>query len=126
VEADQARLNEITEKVIGCAFKVANTLGCGFLEKVYQNALAHELRKNGFKVERKELQVFYDGIVVGEYAVDLLVEGCVLLELKAVKALDEVHSAQCMNYLKATGLKICLLLNFGAPRLQVKRVVHNF
>jgi GxxExxY protein len=126
METGTDRLNQITEAVIGCAYRVGNTLGCGFLEKVYENALAHELRKAGFKVEvQKEIKVWYDGIVVGEYVADLLVEMCVLIELKAVKALDEVHLAQCLNYLKATGLKICLLINFGAPRVQVKRVVHQ-
>jgi GxxExxY protein len=67
--------------------------------------------------------IYYDDIMVGEYVVDLVVEGCVLVELKTVKALDEIHFAQCLNYLKATGLKICLLLNFGKPRVEVKRIV---
>src|SRR6185369_17253877 len=102
--------DQITEKVIGCAYTVANALGTGFLEKVYENALAHEIRKNGLDVNQQSaISVLYDGIVVGEYVSDLLVENEILVELKAVKALDNIHMAQCMNYLRATGLKVCLL-----------------
>ena len=117
-------INRITEKIIGCAFSVSNVLGCGFLEKVYENALAHEIRKSDLKVERqKQIKVFYDKIEVGYYEADLLVENCVLVELKTVKTFDDVHKAQCLNYLKATGLKICLLINFGNPRVEIKRIV---
>jgi GxxExxY protein len=120
-------LDQTTEKVIGCAFTVSNKLGCGFLEKVYENALILELRKAGLDVQQqKAIQVSYDGVVVGEFVADLLVEGSVLVELKAVQVLDDVHTAQCLNYLKATGLKVCLLLNFGKPKLQIKRVVLGF
>ena len=118
--------DKITEAVIGCAYRVANTLGCGFLEKVYQNALFHELRKNGLRVEQqKQIQVKYDGIVVGDYVADLLVEDFVLIELKAVKALDDIHTAQCLNYLRATNLMICLLFNFATPKLDIRRIVHG-
>ncbi len=114
---------EITEKIIGCAYTVFNLLGCGFLEKVYENALAHELQINGIKVEQqKPIKIYYKGELAGEYVVDLLVENHVLVELKAVQGLDDVHYAQCLNYLRATGLKICLLLNFGKPKLQIKRI----
>ena len=107
--------------------RVSNTLGSGFQEKVYENALVHELRKADLKADQQRVMtVSYDGIIVGEYAADILVEDAVLVELKAAKALDEVHMAQCMNYLKATGLRVCLLLNFGQPRLQVKRIVQAF
>ncbi len=68
------------------------------------------------------IKVYYDGVVVGEYIADLVVEGCVLVELKAVKGLDDIHTAQCLNYLKATSLKICLLINFGKPRVEIKRL----
>ena len=113
--------------MIGAALTVSNTLGVGFLEKVYENALAHELRKAGLAVEQqKVIQVEYDGVIVGDYVADILVEGDLLVELKAVKALDEIHMAQCMNYLKATGRRLCMLLNFGNPKLQIKRVVRNF
>ncbi len=127
MNADNQRLNQISRKVIGAAMKVSNSLGCGFLEKVYENALVHELRKIDLKVDQQHVMIVtYDGIVVGEYSADIQVEGAVLVELKAVKALDEIHMAQCMNYLKATGLSVCLLLNFGQPRLQVKRIVREF
>ena len=117
-------INQITEKIIGCAYKVSNELGCGFLEKVYENALAYEIRKLDLTVEQqKQIKVFYDNFEVGFYETDLLIENVVLVELKTVKNLDDVHKAQCLNYLKATGLKICLLINFGNPRVEVKRLV---
>jgi GxxExxY protein len=126
MDADERRLNEITERVIGCAYVVSNTLGHGFLEKVYENALAHELRKAGLAVvQQRGIKIRYDGVVVGDYVADLLVEGAVLVELKAVKILDDVHVARCLNYLKATGLKICLLFNFGTSKVQLRRIVHQ-
>jgi len=116
-------INQITEKIIGCSYTVSNTLGCGFLEKVYENALAHELRKAQFKVlQQHEIEVYYDGIVVGKYIADLFVENCVIVEVKAISNLDESQKAQCLNYLKATKLKIGLLINFGKPRIEIKRV----
>ena len=117
-------INKITELIIGCSYKVGNTLGCGFLEKVYENALAFEINKSGLNVKQQEkIQVFYENVVVGNYEADLLVENKVLVELKTVKYLDDVQKAQCLNYLKATGMKICLLINFGNPRVEVKRFV---
>ena len=125
IDTDEHRLNEITERIIGCAYVVANTLGHGFLEKVYENALAHELRKNGLAVEQqKAIKVHYDGVVVGDYVADLLVQGTILVELKAVRALDDIHVAQCLNYLKTAGLKVCLLFNFGTPKVQIKRLMN--
>jgi GxxExxY protein len=92
----------------------------GFLEKVYEIALAHELRKSGFVVEQqKGMQVRYDGVVVGDYLAALLVQNAVLVELKAVKILTNTHVAQCLNYLRTIGLKVCLLLNFGTPKVQI-------
>ncbi len=126
IDTDKRRLklNEITETIIGCAFEVANTLGSGFLERVYENALAHEIRAQGLDLQQQTpIQVRYDEIVVGEYFADLLVENRVIVELKAVKAFDEVHMAQCLNYLKASGLRVCLLINFGQPKIQIKRLV---
>ena len=125
IHTDEHRksVNEITESIIGCAFRVANTLGCGFLEKVYENAMSHELAKCGMVVRQQApLTVLYDDTIVGHYTADLLVDDQVIVELKAVKVLDEVHMAQCLNYLKATGFKTCLLLNFGKPRLEIKRI----
>ena len=129
MNADERRweLNELSERVIGCAYTVGNTLGCGFLEKVYENALVHELTKAGIRVEPQEpIPVLYDGVVVGEYFADLLVERMLIVEVKAVRYFDEVHKAQCLNYLKATGLTICLLVNFGNPKVEVKRIVRGF
>jgi GxxExxY protein len=118
------RVNLLSNRIIGCALRVLRALGTGFLQKVYENALVHELRKSGFTVSQQHSMVVrYDGIVVGEYAVDLLVEHIVLVELKVAKAIDETHRAQCLNYLNATGLHLCLLLNFGKPRLEIKRIV---
>ncbi|MER3495170.1 MAG: GxxExxY protein [Mastigocladus sp. ERB_26_2] len=117
-------LDRITQKIIGCAYTVSNVLGVGFLEKVYENALAHELWKTGLRVKQQyNLQILYDSIVVGEYFVDLIVEECVLVELKAVKNLDDGNFAQCMSYLKASRLKVCLLINFGNPKVEIKRIV---
>src|SRR5258708_33120037 len=113
----------IREKVIWAAYAVHNVLGYGYLEKVYENALAHELRKAGLSVEQqKRVTVMYDGVEVGEYVADLIVEGVVLVELKAARALDEAHVAQSLNYMKCTGLAVCLVLNFG-KRVDVKRLL---
>ena len=120
-------INRITERIINCAYRVSNTLGSGFLEKVYENALAIELRQNGLRVEQQySIKVLYNNNPVGDFVADLLVEDRVIVEIKAAKTLDEVHSAQCMNYLKATGLKVCLLVNFGRPRVDIKRIVLDY
>ena len=123
--ADIDKLNEVTKRIIGCAYSVSNGLGAGFLEKVYENALAHELRKSGLQAQQQQpIKVVYDGLVVGDYLADIVVEDSVIVELKAVKAFDNVHFAQCINYLKATGMKICLLINFGQPKIEIKRFVN--
>jgi GxxExxY protein len=120
--ADVDRLNEVTKRIIGCAYTVSNGLGAGFLEKVYENAIAHELGKSGLRVQQQQpIKVIYDGIIVGDYLADIVVEDSVLIELKAIKAFDDVHFAQCINYLKATGMRICLLINFGQPKLEIRR-----
>ena len=122
-DSEQDKINAVTEQIIGCAYKVMNELGVGFLEKVYENALAHEVGKLGLKVEQqKKIQVFYDKVEVGKYEPDLLIEDSVIVELKTVKTLEDVHKAQCLNYLKATGFKICLLMNFGNSRVEIKRI----
>lgn len=118
---DDSSINGVTEKIIGAAFRVGNKLGHGFLEKVYENALTYELRKLGLQVQQQQaVSVFYDGVVVGEYVADLIVNDVVVIELKAIKSLDDIHSAQCINYLKATKKSVCLLLNF-ARKVDVKR-----
>ncbi len=117
-------LNQITQKVIGCLYTVSNTLGGGFLEKIYQNAVAIEIAKAGLLVNQQyPIQVKYDSVIVGEYFADLLVQNLVLIELKAVRLLDEVHAAQCMNYLRATGCPVCLLVNFYRPKLEIRRII---
>ncbi len=115
---------ELTETILGAAFKVQNTLGAGFLEKVYENALTIELRKCGLAAEsQKAFPVRYEGTVVGDYQADLVVAGKVIVECKAVSGLDPVHEAQVLNYLKASGLHVGLLINFGRSKLQYRRLV---
>ena len=117
-------VNEITRKIIGCAYQVSNTLGIGFIEKVYENALAHVIRKSGLKVvQQHPIKVVYDEIIVGEFFIDLLVGDRVLVELKAVSMLVDNHTAQALNYLRASSLEICLLINFGRPKVEVKRLL---
>jgi GxxExxY protein len=116
--------DKLTEAIIGCAFKVSNTLGCGFLEKVYENAMVIELRAAGLGCEQqKKIPVTYHGALVGDYYADVLVEGQVILEIKSVKAIDEIHQAQLINYLKATGIHKGLIINFSTPKLGIKRMV---
>ena len=116
---------DITERIIGAAYEVYNTLGFGFLEKVYENAMAIELRRAGLKVEAQfPITVRYKGEVVGDYAADLVVDSCVIVELKAVSALDPVHEVHLVNYLKATGIEVGLLINFGRE-IQIKRRIFD-
>lgn len=118
----EAELNSLTELIIGSAYTVANEFGFGFLEKVYENALRVLLIRAGLVVKQQEpILVRFQGAVVGEYFSDLLVEDCIIIELKSAKAIDEAHKAQCVNYLKATGMKICLLINFGPEKVEIKR-----
>lgn len=117
-------VNEITQKIIGCAHTVSNTLGIGFVEKVYENALAHALRRSSLKVAQQHpIKVTFDGVTVGDFFADLLVEDRVLVELKAVSLLGAEHTAQALNYLRATGLEVCLLINFGKPKVEIKRLL---
>ncbi len=123
----QLEQDKITESIILSAYKVGNKLGCGFLEKVYENALSIELIKLNLEVSQQTpIIVKYDGINIGDYYADIMVNQSVLLELKAVKQLSEIHVAQCLNYLKASGFKVCLLINFGNPKVEIKRVVNQF
>lgn len=116
---------DVTERTIAAFFKVYNTLGYGFLEKVYQNAMAVELAAQGLTaMPQAPLTVHYAGVAVGEYFADFLVEGRVIVELKAVEQLAAEHHAQLLNYLKATDITIGLLLNFG-PKPEVKRKVYE-
>ena len=115
---------DVTEKILSAAFKVLNTLGTGLLEKVHEKALSLELMKNGCKVENQKLfHLAYEGIIVGDCLADIVVDGKVIVECKAVSLLDAVHEAQIMNYLKASGVRVGLLINFGRTKLQYKRFV---
>jgi GxxExxY protein len=124
---ERTRLNALSRNTIGAAQRVSSRLGHGFLEKVYENALAIELQRMQLNVQQqKPIQVLYDGICVGDYIPDLLVGGTLIVEVKAVSALDTIHRQQCLNYLRATQLKLGLVLNFGRAHLEVARVVHAF
>ncbi len=126
INANEDRFNELSEKIIGAAFEVSNILGAGFLEKVYENALNVELNLRGIKTfQQAPLKVYYKNELVGDYIADILVEDEILVELKTVKEFDEIHLAQCLNYLRITGLKLCLLINFSKPRVQIKRIVNG-
>jgi GxxExxY protein len=123
----RSRLDEITKKIIGCAYAVMNELGHGFAEKVYENSMLIELRDAGLRAEQQHrVGVSYRGAPVGDYTADILVEDAVIVEIKAVRAFDDSHVAQCLNYLKGTGLSVCLLVNFGKARVDVKRIVRDF
>lgn len=113
---------ELTGLIIGCAMKVHRALGPGFLESVYQNALMHELSKAGLRVvSEKPIPVLYDGVVVGDFSADLLVEEQIIVELKAVERLCKAHEVQTVNYLTATGIDTGPLINFGAESLEFKK-----
>jgi len=113
---------ELTQKIIGCAMTVHRILGSGFLESVYQNALAHEIRKAGLEVEcEKQLKVIYDEVVVGDFYADMIVNGIILIENKAVQNLIPAHEVQLVNYLTATRIDVGLLLNFSTSKLEFKR-----
>jgi GxxExxY protein len=114
---------ELTAKIIDCAYKVHRELGFGFLESVYQNALVIELTKAGLQCEReKRIQVYYSAEIVGDFIADILVEDKVILELKSVSQVHPAHEAQLINYLKATGMNVGLLINFG-EKVEIKRKV---
>lgn len=115
---------ELSERVIGACMEVSNVLGAGFLESVYHRALLQELSKRGIQAGSQcAMQIFYKGAPVGDYVADLIVEDRLILELKALPALTSAHEAQLLNYLKGTGLRVGLLVNFGAPKIHWKRLV---
>lgn len=118
-------LNELSETIIGAAFEVSNVLGAGFLEKVYENALNIELNKRGIKTQQQApLKVHYNGELVGDYFAGILVENKIIIELKTVTEFNSFHLAQCLNYLKITGLKLCLLINFSKSKVEIKRIMN--
>ena len=119
-------INDITYATNGAVFEVNRILGSGFLEKVYENALLIEMKTRGLKAESQvPVKVFYKEKTVGEYIVDILVEKKVIVELKTVEKFDKVHEAQLLNYLKASGIQIGLLVNFKHPKAEIKRMVLN-
>ena len=114
---------EITAKIIECAFKVHKNLGFGFLESIYKNALMFELSKAGLQAEmEKKIQVYYDGQSIGDFIADVIVKNKIILELKCIKQINRIHEAQLVNYLKATGIEVGLLINFG-EQVEIKRKV---
>ena len=117
------KYEDLTGKIIEAAYKVHNTLGFGFIEHVYQNALSIELEKRGVECEKeKPLKVYYERVLVGDYKADIVVENKVILELKAVKDLHSAHEAQLVNYLKAADMEVGLLINFGKS-VEIRRKV---
>jgi GxxExxY protein len=126
VEQPSLQYGKITETIIGCAFEVINELGAGFVESIYQKALAIALQEKGFQVQcGVPIHVYFRNRVVGEFVADQFVESKVLVELKAVKAIAPEHQAQVINYLKATGVEVGLLINFGNPKLEFKRFTRS-
>jgi len=121
---DKYPYSDITEKIIKCAIEVHKILGPGFIESIYENALVYEMRQERLKVEEQKLvPVLYRGIKVGEHRLNLLVENVVIVENKVVKEFNEVHQAQILSYLKATGKRIGLLINFAKTKIEVKRII---
>ncbi len=120
------KYEELTEKIIGCAMQVHRTMGNGFQEVIYQRALEIEMTYQGLHFDReKEMDIFYRGQHIGTRRVDFFVENCIMVELKAVIQLEDVHLAQAINYLEAYNMEIGLLINFGAKSLQFKRMHNN-
>ena len=124
---ERGYFDSLTERVLGAVFEVSNTLGAGFAEKVYQRALLTELRLSGIRAAAEVLfTVTYKGHSVGEYFADILVEDVLVIELKCAERLSNEHTAQCLNYLRASGRTLCLLVNFQKPKVEWKRIVHRF
>ena len=125
-QGDKYPKKEVTEKIIKAAFTVHNRLGSGFVEKVYENALAKELTLMGHVVEQqKQLHVLYGGEPIGDFIVDLLVDQTVIVELKAVRMLEKIFEDKLLHYLKVSNLPVGLLLNFGSSSVQIKRKVYS-
>lgn len=120
----KCEIDEVASRVIGAAYAVSNSLGCGFLEKVYERALTLEMCRRGLGVQTQvAFPVFYLGQKVGDYLADQVVEDQIIVELKCVESFSTEHMAQCINSLKASGLKLALLINFKKPKVEWKRIV---
>jgi GxxExxY protein len=127
MNADERHFDLLTEQVIGAAFEVSNTLGAGFLEKVYERSLLKELSLRGIRATAQvPFKVTYKGFDAGEYFADIVVENALVIELKCVDRFANEHIPQCLNYLRAADLSLCLLMNFQRPKLEWKRIVHRF
>ena len=123
---DKTYFNALTDQIVSCAYQVGRVLGPGFLEKVYEKALTIELFQAGLKIEtQKQIHVHYKEHVIGEYFADMVVEDEIIIELKATKAIESIHFAQCQNYLKATGMKLGLVINFGEEKVKIRRVANG-
>jgi GxxExxY protein len=126
MNADETGLDSLTERVRGAVFEVSNTLGAGFLEKVYERALLRELALRGIRTTAQApFSIAYKNHNVGDYFADLLVEDVLLAELKCVDRLTSEHIAQCLNYLRASRLTLCLLINFQKPKVEWKRIIYG-
>jgi GxxExxY protein len=124
--ADRTALEALVETVIGAAYEVSNVLGAGFLEKIYERALIEELGVRGLRVKAQApFPVAYKGKHIGTYAADLVIEDRLLVEVKCVEHFSNEHLAQCINYLKASGLYLALLINFRRPKVEWRRIVHD-
>ena len=124
IKKEEYKYSELTGLILRLAFEVHNTLGCGFLEKVYERALIYELKANNIKIEtEKAIKIIYKEQNVGTYIADIIAEGKVIIELKTVDFLAAIHKAQVLNYLKASGCEVALILNFSKPRLEYKRLI---
>jgi len=120
-------MEELTRRIIGCAFEVSNELGIGFVESIYENSLRVLLEQQGMRViQQASLPVQFRGVPVGQFFIDLLVEDTVILELKAAKAIVPEHEMQILNYLRASMRPVGLLLNFGTPKLEIRRYENRF
>ena len=125
-ESEQTDLDDVVKSVIGAAYEVSNVLGAGFLEKVYQRAVSQESTSRGLGVQSQVVYpVTYKGYSVGEYVCDLLVENRLLIELKCVDCFSNERMAQCLNYLKASHLRLALLINFQKPKVEWKRIIYG-
>jgi GxxExxY protein len=123
---DRVSLETLVEKVVGAAYEVSNVLGAGFLEKIYERALMEELNLRSVRVKAQATYpVAYKGKHIGTYSADLVVEDRLLVEIKCVEGFSNEHLAQCINYLKVSGLHLALLINFRRPKVEWRRVVHN-
>ena len=121
---DKILYKDLSYKIVGLAMEIHSKLGYGFLEKVYENAMMVLLRREGIHAEQQApITVYFDGEIVGDYYADILVEDKAILELKAIEKITDAHRAQTLNYLKATGLQLAILFNFGKGRLEYERFV---